>query len=382
MTRYQGLLIHPNSPPTEVALKASRNNLPEVIRQLLGCSNVPVGNGCKGGILYSSNESEFAQRPKNSLATQLLKSSSKMSDNLVKTHGPCFLIGENEKGEPVNVGKESIVNVLDLYKEMTGCTISGTKSPKIRHGPKRPKKALDFYSSVFQKSRRAELLAQNITPVFGLLGSEARASWNSMTTEQKAPYTVKAEEDRLRYETEKKDYNRKNPPRPKNPRNAYNIFCQEYPDKTTRPDWKTQEAQFKEPFEAKAKEDKVRYEKELDTFRVHCIETGKPFEKLVARKKRARPESDSSSSEETPSTDASSSSAPSEEAKAPKKKRARTSKAAPAVETESSGETKKKKRASPKSESSTEKPKPKRSRKPKAKSTEEPEDDEAHNEDE
>lgn len=311
MPRLTGLLLTPNGPPVELGLKVGRSNLPEVIQQVLGCQKVPVVSNCQLGVLYSSGDSESSQQqqPRNNLATQLrTKYSRKMPDHLTLTHGPCFLVGEDEKGVTTHVSKESLQTVLDLYKELTGHTVSGGKSTKTREGPKRPKRDYDYFAGVFQQSRRAELKAQNIVPVFADITREARDAWKTMSSEEKAPYLAKAADDRVRYEKEKTEYSQKNPPRPKNPRNPYNIFCQEYPDKTTRPDWKTWDAQLKVPFEAKAAEDKLRYEKELDVFRQHCVATGKDYDALVARKKRQRSEGDDEKSAD----------------QAPKKKKAKT----------------------------------------------------------
>jgi hypothetical protein len=306
MPRLTGLLLTPGGAPMEVGLKVGRNNLPEVIQQVLGCQKVPVVSNCQLGVLYSSGDSEVSQQPRNELATQLCsKYSRKMPDTLTLTHGRCFLVGEDEKGATTHINKQALQTVLDLYKELTGHTVSGSKTVKTRVGPKRPKRDYDYFSGVFSKSRRAELAAQNIVPVFADITREARDAWKTMSSEEKAPYMAKAAEDRIRYEKEKNEYNQKNPPRPKNPRNAYNVFCQEYPDKATRPDWKTWDAQLKVPFEAKAAEDKLRYEKELDVFRQHCVATGKDYEALIARKKRSRSDD--------------------ENEQAPKKKKAKTS---------------------------------------------------------
>jgi len=289
MPRIQGLLLTPNGPPTEMGIKVSKgsNNLPEVVQQVLGCSTAPVVSNCDLGVLYSTEEAVPGSEARNSLATQLrCKFSRKLPEQLGVTYGRCFLIGEDEKGSSANVEKKTVTTVFNLYQEMTGHSISGRKKSRGRLGPKRPKRDFDYFAGGFQKSRRSELADQKIVPVFATITKEAREAWDTMTSEEKAPYQAQAAEDRLRFERERTEYLMKNPPRPKNPRNPYNIYCQEYPDKNTRPAWKSLTDEQKAPYEQKAEADKGRYTAELEVFRKHCVETGKDFDTLTARKKR------------------------------------------------------------------------------------------------
>jgi len=289
MPKLQGLLLTPdtNTPPLEIGLKVSKNNVTDVIQQLLGGSNLNTSN-CDLGVLYSV--SDDVDKTRNVLATQIrTKFSRKMPQALTVTNGRCFLVGEGEKETLVSVDKDSVSTVMKLYEQLTGHAISGRKK-HVRVGPPRAKREYDYFAKVFQKSRRAELSAQNIVPVFADIAKEAREAWKNMSNEDKAPYLAQAAEDKVRFEREKAEFVKKNPPRPKNPRNAYNMYCRAFPDKETRVDWKSLTTEQKASYENLAKEDKVRYEEELKVFASHCEETGKDFNALVSRKKRKKTE--------------------------------------------------------------------------------------------
>ena len=286
MPHFNGMLLAPNAPPVLLSVNSSKNALNDALRNVLGCDASLSATNCDLGVLYAT---ESNGQPRNVLATQIRsKFSRKMPESLSITNGRCFLLGEDDKGVTSSLTKETVQTVFDLYVTLTGHSVPGRKGKK-RSGPLRARRDIDYFSKVFQKSRRAELSAQNIVPLFASIQEEAREAWKNMSAEEKAPYLAQAAEDKVRYEREHADFKKKNPPRPKNPRTAYNLFCQDHPDK--KADWKTQTEDQKAHYEAKAVQDKVRYEADLDVFRAHCEETGKDFAALISRKKKKRSES-------------------------------------------------------------------------------------------
>lgn len=288
MPKLQGLLLTPDTtlPPVEIGMKVSKNNVTRVIQQLLGTNRLNTDN-CDLGVLYSTSDN--AEKTRNVLATQIRMKHSKTPTESTLTNGRCFLVGEDEHASLVSIHKDSVSRVMSIYEELTGHSVSLRKK-KVLAGPHRAKRDYDYFAKAFQSSRRAELAAQNIQPVFAEIAKEAREAWKTMSNEEKAPYLAKAAEDKVRFEREKADHLKKNPPRPKNPRNAYNMYCRAFPDKETRVDWKSLTPEQKLTYENSAKEDKLRYEEELKVFADHCAQTGKDFNALVSRKKRKAPE--------------------------------------------------------------------------------------------
>jgi hypothetical protein len=196
-----------------------------------------------------------------------------------------MLVGEDKEGIVVNVEKKAKDNVFSMYEEMTGHSVT-RRGKTVRVGPKKPKRAFDYFAKEFQTSRRAELKAQGIPPVFQEITMQARSAWAAMADEAKQDYEIEADKDRHRYEAEKEAWRTANPPPPKRPRNPFNMFCVANP-KSERPSWTALSEEQKAPYIAQALEDKtVRYPCEMEIFRKHCEETGKDFHALTARKPR------------------------------------------------------------------------------------------------
>jgi hypothetical protein len=293
-----------------------------------------------------------------------------MPDHMTLTQGPCFLVGEDEKGVTTSVSKEATQTVMDLCKELTGYSMpvgtGGKKGTKAkRDGPKKAKTDFNYFNSDFQKSRREELKMKGMPAVFQDINREASEAWKLMTPKDKEKYVALAAADRIRYDQEKAELLKKNPPPPKHPRTAFHVFCQEFKDKNNRPDWKTSSKEFKEPFEQKAAEDKLRYEKELEVFRNDCIAAGKPdlFNTATAKKTKKRKTEDSGAEEDS-----------SEDSK-PKRKKAKTA-------DEDDGAEKKKKRSKSSDGASTKKKKSNKSSKKKKSDDEDQQDDAAAAEEE
>lgn len=294
MGKLQGLLLVPNAEPIEMGLRVTKNNASEVIRKILGCESEPNASNCDFGVLYSSGDNDEAR---NALATQMRKLSRKMPQELSITNGRCFLVGEGEKESIVSVHKDAVTKVLKLYEELTGHSVS-IRKVKSKVGPNKPKLAMHYFAHDFHVGRKAQLLEQKLPVKFADVAAESRVAWANKTQEEKAPYLALEAADKVRFNKEREIYLQKNPPAPKNPRNAYNMYIQEFPEKESRGNWKTLTPEQKAPFTVKSTADKLRYELELEAFKAHCIETGKDWESLT-RKKRKKTE-DKEDDEEPP----------------------------------------------------------------------------------
>lgn len=284
MPNFKGIFLPVDNAPVVVTIHATKNNVHGAINQLLNCESGQSAQlaNCELGVMYSLNSGSA-----NLLATRVrCQNSRNMDDKVGKTSGVCFLLAEDEKGFTTSVNEKVIQSVAKMYEELTGYRVPGMKKPKSKTGVKRATRDVDFFNQHFQASRRAELKNQNITPDFTVLNNEVREAWKVMTDEEKMPYVKQAQEDRKRYHAEMEKYLKENPPRPKNPRNPYNMFCQAFQNKDTRPVWKDVSVEEKSKFEKLAEEDKIRFERELAAFKIHCQETGQDFDALTARKKR------------------------------------------------------------------------------------------------
>lgn len=276
----------PQDPPVEIDVKVGKDNVTDIVKCVLGCENDPIATNCDLGVLYSERVSGADEGvPRNQLATRVRYKYSTMTADRSVLNGRCMLVGEDKEGLVVNVEKKAKDNVFSLYEEMTGHSVT-RRGKTVRVGPKKPKRAFDYFAKEFQTSRRAELKAQNIVPVFQEITMQARSAWAAMSDEDKVKYETEAEKDRQRYETEKEAWKKANPPPPKHPRNAFNMFCVANP-KSERPSWKSLTKEEKAPYLIQAEEDKnVRYPREMEIFRKHCEETGKDFHALTDRKPR------------------------------------------------------------------------------------------------
>jgi hypothetical protein len=255
----------------------------EVLRCTLQCAQNPLAISCAFGVLYfCPQEVAVSHQPRNQLATQIRNKAGKIPDGMGPLHGLCLLVGEDEKGNTVSLTNEARQEALKLYQEVTGLKL-GTSKKTSRPGPKLHKRGNHFFAKDFNASRGQELKAQGLERKFGEVNKECREAWNNMTAEQKQPYMALEAADRKRYEEEKAIFDKKNPEAPKKARNAYTMFSSVTP-KTDRAGWNDMTEEQKQPFQVLAEQDKVRYEQEITVFKAHCTETGKDFDALTAPK--------------------------------------------------------------------------------------------------
>merc|ERR1711959_689291 len=151
------------------------------------------------------------------------------------------------------------------------------KKPAIgKNGkPKKKKKAKDP-----NKPKRPVMQRQNPTLKIADISKMLGAQWRSMSATQKAPYDKKAAADKKRYEKEMKSYT---PPyKPKRAMVAFMFYSIEQRpavqkknpslgiadiSKVLGQQWRGMSATQKGPYEEKAAKDKMRYEREMKSFK-------------------------------------------------------------------------------------------------------------------
>jgi len=319
MPKLTGLLLVPERSlsPQEITIHwPNKGNYMEAIRALLGINNAPAVENCDLGVMYSSSDKKLEE---NSIATYIRrKSSRKMPKEHTTVYGRSFIL-QDDKGNPATLEKSNMDKMYDMWEEMTGCRIKGRKHKQ--EGPKRAKLPQNFFSRDFIKEKKAELRSQGKEYKFQEITKAAHETWNKLSTEEKQPYIEMAKLDKLRYEKENHEWLEKNPPKPKNKRSAYSLFCSDHPDSKTRPNWKELDEKEKQVYKERAEQDAKRYAEELEKFRTHCDQAGKDFEALTARKKRKRAENDDE--EESKSSKRKTKPAKEKEPKEPSKKKSK-----------------------------------------------------------
>ena len=153
------------------------------------------------------------------------------------------------------------------------------KKKKKAKDPNKPKRAMVafMYFSIDQRpevqKRQPELKIADVSKVLG-------ERWRNMSAAQKAKYDAKAAADKKRYEKEMKAY--KPPYKPKRAMVAFMFFSIEMRptvqksnkgmgiadiSKVLGAKWRGMSDAEKAPYEKKAQADKIRYEKEMKTFK-------------------------------------------------------------------------------------------------------------------
>lgn len=281
MPSLNGLLLPVSGFPVEVRVKVPKSNPTDVIKTIIGTKSDPVTTTCKIGLMFSSGGSDM-----NALASSIY---SEFSGRTSETYGPCFMVGEDEKGGMSDLPKESVEKVALLYQNLTGSKPPGLslrKPKKEQQGPKKAKKAGEFFKKQFYEARGTELKQQNLKFNVAEESKNASEAWKKLSPEEKAPYLASEAEDKARFDREMAEWVIKNPPKPSRPRTAIYYYNQAHPEKDNRPEFSSLADEEKKVFEAKAEEDKKRYEVQLDKFREHCEETGKDFDEEMKPKKR------------------------------------------------------------------------------------------------
>ena len=155
---------------------------------------------------------------------------------------------------------------------------AGKKKKKAKD-PNKPKRAMVAFM-YFSIDQRPVMQRQNPTLKIADISKMLGAQWRSMSATQKAPYDKKAAADKKRYEKEMKAY--KPPYKPKRPMVAFMFFSIENRptaqkknkdmgiaeiSKVLGAQWRGMSPAQKAKYEAKAAQDKVRYEKEMASFK-------------------------------------------------------------------------------------------------------------------
>lgn len=281
MPYLMGVLVPVMGAPIEVRVKLPRNNQTEVIKTVIGTQSDPVAAQCDIGVMFSSGGSDL-----NPLATSIY---AECSGKASETFGPCFIVGEDEQGRMATLPKEAVQKVVLLYQHLTGNKPPGLslrKPKKEQQGPKKARKAADFFRKQFYAQRVTELRDQKLKFDMASEAHNATVAWNQLTAEGKASYLAEEAADKARHDREMAEWIIKNPPKPSRPRTATYFYNQAHPDKENRPEFGTLAEEEKQVFEAKAQHDKQRYDEQLTKFQLHCESTGKNFAEEMKPKKR------------------------------------------------------------------------------------------------
>lgn len=281
MPYLTGLLLPMGGSPIEVRVKLPKNNPMDVIKAVVGSRSNPVATTFKQILMFSSGGSDL-----NPLATSIY---SEFSGGTSETHGQCFMVGEDEKGGMSNLSKEAVEQVALLYQNMTGSKPTGLslRKPKKEHqGPKKAKKAAEFFKKKYFATRSTELRDQSIKFDMATESRNATEAWKKLSQEEKSSYLSDEAADKARYDREMAEWVIKNPPKPSRPRTATYYYNQAHPEKDNRPEYSSLADEEKKIFETKAEEDKKRYDVQLDKFREFCAASGKDFDEEMKPKKR------------------------------------------------------------------------------------------------
>lgn len=302
------MFIPSSQASTPFALKFSYNDgFPEAtfqsrLQEVLQTDEAPMKTSCTLGRLYTLPPHEDdVEYSTNVIATRIKgKFCSRMPETHCETKGPALLVGENEDGEVISLSKSSIINVDRVYEQLYGIPLHGRKRVK-NDAPKKPQSAAKFY----QKDLFNRLKEEGEHVLYPTLTGRAKQELENMTDDEKRPYLEMAREDKERYHREYQLYLKDNPKKPKGPRNAYNFYKQHCKtsmgdeNEEKHPAWRDLTAEQKQPFEQKASDDKIRFEREVQALKEHCKQHGKPYDLIMNKKKRKRISSNSSSSGDT-----------------------------------------------------------------------------------
>lgn len=93
-----------------------------------------------------------------------------------------------------------------MPKAPTTKRVSKPKAEKKKKDPNAPKRGLSAY--MFFANEQRETVRLEIPGIsFGQVGKELGSRWKSLDDAARAPYEAKAAEDKKRYEAEKANYN-------------------------------------------------------------------------------------------------------------------------------------------------------------------------------
>ena len=155
----------------------------------------------------------------------------------------------------------------------------GKKKKKKAKDPNKPKRAMVAFM-FFSIDQRPEVQKANPTLKIAEISKILGEKWRGMSAAQKAKYDAKAAADKKRYEKEMKAY--KPPYKPKRAMVAFMFFSIEMRptvqksnkgmgiadiSKVLGAKWRGMSDAEKAPYEKKAQADKIRYEKEMKTFK-------------------------------------------------------------------------------------------------------------------
>lgn len=201
-------------------------------------------------------------------------SNSKVSGNPSKTNLGALFADDNAQ-EQVNFEQDNWLLLVknsptalrkakkQFKTEVQRTTKFFEKRYTISSRPKRKKRAIDFFQSQFHK----EYPDRGKVP-FHIISTKGREVWSKMSDAEKAPYMIKADEDRVRFEQEEIKWKQNNRQPPECPKSAYATFVQDQKNKgNENKSWKSLSDEAKNTYRQMAEQDKKRYSQEMQEFK-------------------------------------------------------------------------------------------------------------------
>lgn len=93
-----------------------------------------------------------------------------------------------------------------MPKEKTAKRVTKTRTEKKKKDPNAPKRGLSAYM-FFANEQRDNVREENPGISFGQVGKVLGERWKALSEKQRGPYEAKAAQDKKRYEDEKANYN-------------------------------------------------------------------------------------------------------------------------------------------------------------------------------
>lgn len=284
------------------------------------------------GALYSVPQDprpDAVKLLRNPVASALLQQYCKNMPN-VEQHGRCFLLDRERSttnkrhqkpiGEkPPKGPSKSLKAAQDIFRNLTGRDPSAAKK---RKGPHKALKPLDFFKTEYhaaekvkweskalsawneltdaakkpfeekanEKSNKDKTPLQLYTTEFRKAGpdfttreKEIREKWATMSDEAKQPYVTRSEEDKVRFEGEKKALMEKVRPKPRGVRMAHYVYKEQNPD--SKEAWTTLADDVKAPYLAAEQQDRIRFEAEWAVYKEACDRLGLPCNEKQRKRK-------------------------------------------------------------------------------------------------
>jgi len=201
--------------------------------------------------------------------------------------------GKNKKNNNNSVKEEPPIKMKSTKKKKNQPVVN-------KDGKPAPKRATTAYINFTQYYREQMKKNGRTVPKIGEFGKECAAKWNSMTEEEKRPFTDNAERDRERYRKEMEAFKpAKDTLKPKRPGTAFMLFMVDFRKEIAGKEpeggvaataklggerWRNMTDEEKKPYVDQQSQQKLAYEKRMEEYR---LQTGQPAGKSNASKAKS-----------------------------------------------------------------------------------------------